>query len=83
MKCENNKFHQSNIVMMHKKKVCKEIHVLVLHGKSCVPYETMLERIVGLTFCFNNIHEVLIKPVSMLGINSILVEEGHLLYIKN
>ena len=69
--------------MMHKKKVCKEIHVLVLHGKSCVSYETMLERIVGLTFCFNNIHEVLMKPVNMLGINSILVEEGHLLYIKN
>ena len=45
--------------MYLKKKVCKEIHVLVLQGKYCVPYETMLERIVGVTFCFSNIHEVL------------------------
>jgi hypothetical protein len=56
--CKNKKSHQSNDMMMHllKKRFLEKYLYWFTHGEPYVPYETILERIVGITSSSSNIH---------------------------
>ena len=61
VKCKNKKSHQSNDMMMHllKKRFLEKYLYWFTHGEPYVPYETILERIVGITSSSSNIHQII------------------------
>ena len=59
-RCKNKKFIDPNIVTMNllQKRFMERYLCQFVHGEPYVPHETMVEKIVGLTSSFSNVHEV-------------------------
>jgi hypothetical protein len=61
VKCKNKKFHQTEVMMMHllKKGFVEKYLKRFAHEEPCVPYKTMLERMIDSTSSSSNIHGVI------------------------
>ena len=60
-KCKNKKFIDPNVVTTNllQKRFMEKYLCQFAHGEPYVPHETMVEKIVGLTSSFSNVHEVI------------------------
>jgi hypothetical protein len=61
VECKNKKFHQTEVMVMHllKKEFVEKYLKRFAHEEPCVPYKTILERMIDSTSSSSNIHEVL------------------------
>ena len=59
-RCKNKKFLDPDVVTMHLQhnEFMEKYMCWFAHGKPYVPYETMVERMVGSTYRSNNVHGV-------------------------
>jgi len=59
-KCKNKKFLHQDVVTIHllTKRFMEDYLCWYAHGELFVPNESMVERVVGLTFSASNVHEV-------------------------
>jgi len=79
---KNKKSLNTDIVTMHllHKGFINEYMCWYAHGEQFVPHETMIERMVGLTFSVSNVHGVVndnINPYRTMVINAMRMNQGH------